>query len=107
MSLRLNNIFELLPKELDAEVFEDILQNDNIKVQRIVSKGQASPTSDWYDQDKDEWVIVLQGEAIIIEEDGSEHHLVAGSYLNIPAHSRHRVKWTMPDIETIWLAIHY
>ncbi|MCH2357427.1 MAG: cupin domain-containing protein [Pseudomonadales bacterium] len=51
--------------------------------------------------------MILQGEAIICVEDDRDYHLVAGSYLNIPAHTRHRVKWTSPETETIWLAIHY
>ena len=51
--------------------------------------------------------MILQGEAIICVEDDRDYHLEAGSYLNIPAHTRHRVKWTSPETETIWLAIHY
>ena len=107
MKLPVDNIFELLPQDLDTEVIESIVQSENIKVERIVSKGHASPASGWYDQAQSEWVIVLQGEAVITVEDGNEIHLIAGSYLNIPAHTRHRVKWTKPEIETIWLAVYY
>lgn len=107
MKLELKNIFELLPANSDTEKFENILENGSIKVERIISKGHTSPATDWYDQDQSEWVMILQGEAIISVEDDRDYHLVSGSYLNIPAHTRHRVKWTMPEIETIWLAIHY
>lgn len=107
MNLKLNNIFELLPEDVDKEIFENLIESGSVKVERIISRGQASPPVGWYDQDQAEWVMILQGEAIICVEDDEDYHLVAGGYLNIPAHTRHRVKWTSPEIETIWLAIHY
>ena len=107
MNLKLNNIFELLPEEIDAEIFEILIESGNMKVERIISKGHVSPLNGWYDQDQAEWVMILQGEAIVSIEEDKDYHLISGSYLNIPAHTRHRVKWTIPDIETIWLAIHY
>ena len=76
-------------------------------MERIISKGHISPATGWYDQSQAEWVIVLQGEAIITFENNKEYHLVVGSYLNIPAHTKHKVKWTIPETETIWLAVHY
>ena len=107
MNLKLNNIFELLPEDVDKEIFENLIESGSVKVERIISRGQASPPVGWYDQNQAEWVMILQGEAIICVEDDGDYHLVAGGYLNIPAHTRHRVKWTSPEIETIWLAIHY
>jgi len=107
MNSILNNIFESLPKDLQSEVVENIVQSGDIRIERIVSKGQATPQSQWYDQTHDEWVIVLKGEAIIGLENNTEHHLVPGSYLNLPAHTKHRVNWTTSESETIWLAIHY
>lgn len=107
MTLKLNNIFELLPKNLDTEVFESLAETSNVKIERIISRGHASPESEWYDQARNEWLIILQGETVISLEHGDDYHLVCGSYLNIPAHTRHRVKWTAPETETIWLAIHY
>jgi cupin 2 domain-containing protein len=103
----LNNIFELLPVALEAEVFEAIVHGDKMKIERIVSRGHSTPAGEWYDQDQNEWVMVLAGEAIVSVEHAGEHHLVPGSYLNLPAHTRHRVQWTTPGTETIWLAIHY
>lgn len=100
------NLFENIPTELKDERFEDILTSKNVKIERIVSKGHSSPKSGWYDQEKDEWVLVLQGEAIIAFEN-KEVRLMAGNYLNIPAHVKHKVAWTLPDKETIWLAVHY
>ena len=105
--MKVGNIFESIPNSLKEESFDLLTQGNGIKVERIISKGHISPASGWYDQEKDEWVIVFQGEAIISFVDGNEITLKAGSYINIPAHIKHKVIWTDPDTETIWLAIHY
>jgi len=102
-----NNIFASIPQRLDQELVEILVENKDVCIERIVSKGHTSPASGWYDQPKNEWVIVLKGEAIISFEDGSEIRLSAGSYIEIAAHKKHRVSWTDPDVETIWLAVHY
>lgn len=101
------NIFHSVPENLQDELFEKLLQTNNLLIERIVSKGHTSPEEGWYDQDKNEWVIVLSGEAILAFEDEEEIRLRPGGYINIPAHKKHRVKWTDPDTETIWLAVHY
>ena len=106
------NIFQPLPSDLSEsdlteEVFETLAQSAGVKIERIVSSGQASPESGWYDQDHDEWVIVLQGTAAILFDNGTEVELSQGDYLNIPAHERHRVTRTSSDPKTIWLAVHY
>ncbi len=105
--MELSNIFESIPDNLDEEVVDLIVQNKNAKIERIISRGQTSPVSGWYDQEKDEWVIVLTGEAIISFENGKEVHLKAGDHINISAHTKHKVKWTDPKTETVWLAVHY
>jgi cupin 2 domain-containing protein len=102
-----NNIFTNIPAHLKEEAFTMLLDSKSVKIERIVSKGHTSPKSGWYDQDNNEWVMVLQGEAKILIENQGEQCLVAGSYLNIPAHQRHKVTWTKEDTETIWLAVHY
>jgi len=102
-----NNLFASIPKNLEHEFTELLAQNEKVRIERIVSKGQASPATGWYDQVENEWVIVLQGAAILAFENGEDVRLECGDYLNIPAHTRHRVKWTQPDSETVWLAIHY
>ena len=103
----MKNIFEELPGNLEMEVFEILASSDTTKIERIVSKGHTTASGKWYDQDRHEWVIVLQGEALLIFEDGESMRLTQGSYVNIPAHTKHRVDWTDPTQETIWLAIHY
>lgn len=105
--MRADNIFDLIPDGRGKEVAELLVQHNNLKIERIVSTGQASPESGWYDQQASEWVILLAGEASIVFERGEEITLIAGSYLNIPAHHRHRVAWTSPDTPTIWLAVSY
>ena len=101
------NIFESIPKNLENEVFELLVSKETIKIERIVSKGHASPKSGWYDQDNNEWVIVLQGEAVLSFENDVDVRLKSGDYINILAGKKHKVSWTQPDIETIWLAVHY
>ncbi len=105
--MSLANLFESLPEDISNEIFSELVRGDNIKIERIVSKGHSSPASGWYDQAEHEWVAVLKGEAKIAFENGEEVHLIAGSHLTIPAHTKHKVTWTTPDTETIWLAVHY
>lgn len=101
------NIFEMIPNNLDEEVFELLEQGDHVKIERIISRGHASPDTGWYDQDHDEWVIVLKGSASLSFKDEAVVELVQGDYLNIPAHTKHRVIRTSATGETLWLAVHY
>lgn len=103
----MNNIFDPIPENLSAEVFESLVESDGIKIERIVSKGHKSPQTGWHVQDYNEWVIVLKGEAILSFADESFITLKAGDYINIPGRKKHKVTWTAPGIETIWLAVHY
>lgn len=103
----LKNIFSSLPeKSLDAEVFEMLLQNNNVKLERIISTGQITPSDKWYDQEQDEWVILLKGQATLLFENESEVNLKSGDYIVIKAHQKHKVKWTSPDEACVWLALH-
>lgn len=103
--MRPTNIHDRLPADLQAEAFDEILRTPGVRIERIVSRGHASPETGWYDQDEHEWVMVLQGAGTLSFEDGSSCTLSAGDYLQIPAHCRHRVSWTDPDRVTIWLAV--
>ena len=107
MNVDNGNLFESLPGDASEEVFTVLAQGKGVKIERIISRGQSSPASGWYDQNENEWVIVLDGEAKILLENDRTFYLKAGGYLNIPAHTKHKVAWTKPDVETIWLAIHY
>ena len=102
------NLFDNLPTDLPEELFTPLLKASSVRIERIVSHGHASPPGFWYDQDDSEWVLVVEGSATIEFEDQPEPvELRRGSYLNIPAHARHRVAWTDPSKKTVWLAIHY
>ncbi|MCF8092012.1 MAG: cupin domain-containing protein [Desulfotignum sp.] len=103
----MKNIFASIPDAFEEELFDDLLKSGNIRIERILSKGQSSPAQGWYDQSENEWVVVLEGSGIIVFEDGREITLGRGDCINIPAHARHRVKWTDPDRVTVWLAVFY
>lgn len=105
--MKKSNIFELIPPTLKDELFEEIISKNGVKIERIVSFGHTTPQDEWYDQRSNEWVILLQGEAIISFLNEDEVILKAGDYINIPAHKKHRVSWTKPEEESIWLAIYY
>jgi cupin 2 domain-containing protein len=103
----IGNILSPLPAALDAEAFSELLRDQNIRIERIVSKGHTSPTSGWYDQEENEWVLVLEGAGTILFENGKQVTLNKGDYLHISAHDKHKVAWTDPDRLTIWIAVHY
>lgn len=102
----IGNIFEIGEPCSDRELFEPLLETNQLLVERIISTGQTTPESEWYDQPRDEWVLLLQGEAQLMYEDGSTIDLKAGDYLLIPAHQKHRVSYTSSNPACIWLAIH-
>jgi cupin 2 domain-containing protein len=103
----LENIFSNIPSELPNEIFEDIIITEKLKIERIVSMGQTSPDTGWYDQSENEWIIVLSGYGVIEYINGVKVTLKQGDYLNIKAHEKHRVIETSPDEVTVWLAIFY
>jgi cupin 2 domain-containing protein len=102
------NIFADVPATLVDEHFTSLWSTTSLRVERIISHGHASPPGFWFDQNDAEWVLVLQGAAVILFEGQPDPvRLKHGDYLYIPAHARHRVDWTDPDQVTVWLAIHH
>ncbi len=102
----MNNLFTDLPTTLPEELVEVLAENKHVRIERIVSTGQASPDGFWYDQNEAEWVVVLKGEAKLLFEDDEEPiHTKVGDHINIPAHKQHRGEWTTPDEPTVWLAM--
>jgi len=100
------NIYTGVGDNLADEEVRGLISAPNIKIERIVSTGHASPPDFWYDQARAEWVIVLQGSAgLLFEGEDKPRLLVRGDYVHIPAHTRHRVEWTNPDEPTVWLAV--
>ena len=100
------NLFENLPTAIPDELIQVLAANHNVRIERIVSHGHSSPDDFWYDQEEQEWVIVLKGAARLRFEDTAVD-LKPGNFVNIPAHKKHRVEWTTPDEPTIWLAVFY
>ncbi|NHN78795.1 cupin domain-containing protein [Azotobacter chroococcum] len=103
----LRNIFRPLPDASGGECFDDLLSLPGCRIERIVSRGQASPPGFWYDQDWDEWVLLLAGSALLrLESEPQPVALAVGDHLLIPAGERHRVEATDPGGPTVWLAVH-
>lgn len=102
------NLYGGIPESITEELIEALLDQGALKIERIISRGHASPEGFWYDQETDEWVVVLQGSAGIRLE-GSEDVVVLkpGDWLFVPAHRKHRVEWTEAGRNTIWLAVHH
>lgn len=100
------SLFTNVPVNLPDELLTTLLDAANVRIERIVSHGHASPEGFWYDQDEHEWVIILQGAAKLRLED-NVMELKPGDHVLIPAHKKHRVEWTTPDEPTIWLAVFY
>jgi len=106
--IKTGNLSTALPADLSDEVFEEIASDGKTTIERIVSRGHASPPGFWYNQDRSEWVLLIRGAARLEFEAGNQKvDLAPGSYVNIPAGVRHRVAWTDPDQPTIWLAVWY
>ena len=101
------NLFARVPRGSADEDIAALLTTPNVRIERIVSTGQASPPGFWWDQEWAEWVVLLTGGAGLHFEGETEvRELKPGDYLHIPAHARHRVEWTDPSEPTVWLAVH-
>lgn len=105
--INFSNFLSLVPEQVDEEIFQDIVKTGNVTIERIISHGHSSPETGWYDQEKNEWVMVVEGEAIIEFENEQQIRLNQNDFLLIEPHQKHRVKWTTPDRKTIWLAVHF
>src|SRR4030042_1113551 len=127
--MKKGNIFSEIPGCVPEELFEALLSTDQFKLERIISSGQQTEPGKWYDQTRDEWVILLKGSAGLLfegppyplpggtgvtpvgtREERGEGEIVIlhpGDYIHIPAHRRHRVKWTSKEETTVWLALHF
>jgi cupin 2 domain-containing protein len=87
------------------EHVETLLRWPGGRLERIVSYGHRSPEGFWYDQDEHEWVQVVSGRARLEIEGMPVLELGPGDRVWLPAHTRHRVLWTEPDVETVWTAL--
>ncbi len=104
------NLFSNIPVELPDELATVLAESNNVKIERIVSDGHASPAGFWYDQEQHEWVLLVSGSAVLSIEKGTGTERVEmspGDYLLIPARQRHRIESTAADEKTIWLTVFY
>jgi cupin 2 domain-containing protein len=106
--LSIGNLFADVPHQADNEALNELLAGGRFRLGRIVSTGQATAPGEWYDQDDDEWVVLLSGSAgLRFEDESAVRELKPGDFVNIPAHRRHRVEWTDAVQPTVWLTLHY
>lgn len=104
MMIVVHNVFAREAEAASGEVFDTLFKAEAVRIERIVSHSAASPEGFWYDQDEDEWVLVLRGEATLQFHPDTMVHLKTGDHVVIPKRCRHRVERT--SAETIWLAVH-
>lgn len=101
------NLLHDIPAHLAAEQFDLLLQTGTCRLERIISIGHITPPGEWYDQENNEWVLLLQGQAQLRFADEQEpRQMESGDHIWIPAHRRHRVEWTSHNPPAIWLALH-
>jgi len=103
----MKNILNNIPDDLRQEHFETLVTAGMVQIERIISNGHMSPAGEWYDQQRNEFVLVLKGAGKLEFEDGRVVLMKKGDWLEIPARARHRVAWTDETSETVWLAVHY
>jgi hypothetical protein len=102
------NLYSKIPAAFSKEIFDVLLETKHLRLERILSDGQATPAGEWFDQGGDEWVILLEGKAgLLLEGEHRVRVLAPGDYILIPARRRHRVEWTDPEGKTVWLVLHY
>ena len=97
------NLMESSPGE--TETFRPLLDLPGVRLEQIVSNGQASAEGFWYDQKNPEWVLLVRGEAVLRFDPGGDVTMKTGDFLLIPANTRHRVEFVSAD--AVWLALHF
>ena len=101
------SLLEAVPAAMREELVETLASMSNLRIERIVSFGQASAPGTWYDQSWAEWVLLVQGQATLLLEPQGLKQLCPGDWLLLPPHCRHRVEGTSSDPPAIWLAVHF
>lgn len=103
----IKNIYSDITRNAQEEQVVGLLTHPGVRIERIVSSGQASPPGFWYEQPQAEWVLLLQGEAQLrFEDEPAPRALKPGDFVEIAPLRRHRVEFTHPHLPTVWLAVH-
>jgi len=106
--MKKGSLFSEKPESLSGERFDTLIVAEEFRLERILSRSHATPEGEWYDQDWAEWVLLVKGSAgLRIDGEPDVTVLMPGDYVYLPERLRHRVEWTDPQAETIWLALHY
>ncbi|RPH35343.1 cupin domain-containing protein [bacterium] len=104
----MNSLYSIPPELPGPEEFsETLVRSGEVVVERIISHGQSTPSGEWFDQERHEWVALLQGSARLMFSDGATLEMHAGDWTFIPAHRRHRVEQTTTNPPCIWIALHF
>lgn len=103
----MKNLFADVPVNSADEEFIQLVARPSARIERIVSHGHFTAPTQPYDQDHDEWVLLLRGSAGLWVDGDGEHDLRPGDYVLIPAHRLHRVTRTAANEPTVWLAVHF
>lgn len=102
--MKRGNLFGPYASAGDGERIDVLLRAGGVVLERIRSDGHVTPPGSWYDQERDEWVVLVSGSAAIRFEDGGLLEMGPGDWVMIPAHARHRVERTSSP--AVWLALH-
>ncbi|NLO18874.1 MAG: cupin domain-containing protein [Ignavibacteria bacterium] len=106
--MKVSNIFQNIPKDFKEEFFENLLENDHFRIERIVSLGNITPKGEWLVQEETEFVLLLSGAAkLIFFENNETVDMKAGDYILIPIGTKHRVDWTDESECSFWIAVHF
>jgi|SRR3989344_7139033 len=105
--MKIKNILSNIPDKIPKEIIETVVSSPNIKIERIISKGHVTSKGKWYNQEKDEFVLIIKGNAELGFENNNLVKMKEGDYLIIPKNTKHRVEKTDLSTETIWLAVFF
>lgn len=99
--MRPGNLFADAAPPQTGERFDTILSHRNLVIERIVSSSSIAPQE--YVQAQDEWVVLVQGEALLLVGE-TPVRLKAGDHLFLPAGQAHTVQHASEG--AMWLAVH-
>lgn len=101
------NVFDLSAPAGPGEQVDALVEEAGVSIERIVSRGHASPPGFWYDSPRAEWVVLLSGAATLeFEGEREPYPMKPGDHVLIGAHCRHRVAWTSDAEPSVWLAVY-
>ena len=106
MPERVRNLYQDIPVKLVDEMLETLHEDMDVRIERIVSRGHSSPSGFWYEQNEDEWVLLLKGNAVLEFAGGRTAALGEGDSILIQAGEKHRVAATSSEPACVWLCVY-